>query len=443
MSARAYTTDEWAAAGITDLVVEMSLEDHRALGPAGIHLVARAARGDVGAQHKLGDRYRRGEAGMKKRPWQAAHWYQKAAERGHAPSQFRLGRCLESGVGRRRNLAAAVGWYERAAAQGHAGAQCALGDLHADVEWGEIGRPEALRWWRLAAAQGHVRAQFKLGWAYEQGLGVEQDLLAAARWYRAAWHRGSGPAAAALDRTRQRIAGGLIRLTRKGEGITLSELADMFPDEDAARRWCETMVWPGGELACPRCGSTNVYACTQPPMPYWCRGCKKYFSVRTGTALESSRLPLKTWVWAIHLEITSLNGVSGPQLHRALGVRQATAWSMLQRIRAGVVPLLARGYRARRGAAGYSGVLEKNKHARKRATPVRGPVNKMTVAGMKDPGTGMGNTNGVRSPDARTLRGYAGDHTDAAAKNNVAGHVNGADRPARAEAPHGGRYLSV
>ncbi len=69
----------------------------------------------------------------------------------------------------------------------------------------------------------------------------------------------------------------------------------MFLDEDAARKWFEAIVWPAGELVCLRCGSTRAYACKHKTMPYRCRDCKKYFSVKTGTALESSALPLKTW----------------------------------------------------------------------------------------------------------------------------------------------------
>lgn len=35
------------------------------------------------------------------------------------------------------------------------------------------------------------------------------------------------------------------------KGITLLELAAMFPDEEAARQWFEQMVWPNGERWCP------------------------------------------------------------------------------------------------------------------------------------------------------------------------------------------------
>ncbi len=70
-------------------------------------------------------------------------------------------------------------------------------------------------------------------------------------------------------------------------------------------------------------------------MPYRCRDCKKYFSVKTGTVMAQSPILLRKWVYAIYLELTSLKGTSSLKLHRDLGVRQSTAWFMLQRIREG------------------------------------------------------------------------------------------------------------
>ncbi len=52
---------------------------------------------------------------------------------------------------------------------------------------------------------------------------------------------------------------------------------------------------------------------------------KKYCSVKTGAMLQVSNLPLKTWVWAIYLESTSLKGISSMKLHRDLGVTQTAA----------------------------------------------------------------------------------------------------------------------
>ena len=120
--------------------------------------------------------------------------------------------------------------------------------------------------------------------------------------------------------------------------ITLLQLTDMFPDEESSRKWFESIHWPDGELSCLRCGSENVYRCKHKEMPFHCRDCKKYFSVKTDTVIQASNLPLKTWVWAIYVEITGLKGISSMKLHRDLGITQTTAWYMLQRIREGLVP---------------------------------------------------------------------------------------------------------
>ena len=117
------------------------------------------------------------------------------------------------------------------------------------------------------------------------------------------------------------------------EGISLLEFVDLVPDEDAARRWFEALVWPKGRH-CPRCGGTEtVEASATSGLPYRCPDCRRTFSVRTGTALAESKIPLRKWALAIYLMVTSLKGVSSMKLHRDLGVTQKTAWFMTQRIR--------------------------------------------------------------------------------------------------------------
>ena len=116
------------------------------------------------------------------------------------------------------------------------------------------------------------------------------------------------------------------------EGITLVALMDLFLTEEAATRWFEAHVWPTGRC-CGHCGSTRTQEASHRKMPYWCSDCRSYFSVRTGTALSHSRVPLRKWAIAIYLELTSLKSVSSMKLHRDIGVRQATAWFMLHRIR--------------------------------------------------------------------------------------------------------------
>ncbi len=111
------------------------------------------------------------------------------------------------------------------------------------------------------------------------------------------------------------------------------QLADMFPDENSAQLWFENEIWGTTGRCCPHCGSVRTHEAKHKKSPYRCTDCRGYFSVKTGTAMASSPIPLRKWAFAIYLEITNLKGVSSMKLHRDIGVTQKTAWFMLHRIR--------------------------------------------------------------------------------------------------------------
>ena len=114
------------------------------------------------------------------------------------------------------------------------------------------------------------------------------------------------------------------------------KLLEIFPDEEVAGKWFEDLRWPNGERHCPHCGSGRANTVPKEnPMPYHCGDCRKYFSVRTGTVMRSSKTSLRKWVVAMYLMTTNLEGVSSMKLHRDLGIAQSTAWIMAQKIRQG------------------------------------------------------------------------------------------------------------
>ena len=191
------------------------------------------------------------------------------------------------------------------------------------------------------------------------------------------------------------------------KGISMLELAEKFPNEQAAREWFEGIVWPDGERDCPRCGSFNTHEASHPKMPYRCRDCRKYFSVKTGTVMADSPIPLLKWVYAIYVDITNLKGVSSMKLHRDLGVTQKTAWFMQQRIREAFeafIPSLLTG--AVEVDETYVGGIERNKHQWKKRNLGRGPVGKTAVVGVRERSTGMVTAKVVHSTDAKTLQGF-------------------------------------
>ena len=197
------------------------------------------------------------------------------------------------------------------------------------------------------------------------------------------------------------------------DGLTVVELMDMFPTEEAATTWFESIIWPNGRH-CPKCGSECTRKASHKKMPYWCTDCRSYFSVKTGTAMQSSKVPLRKWAIAIYLCLTSLKSVSSMKLQRDIGVSQPTAWFMLHRIREAW---------ADDGEGPFDGPVEfdetyiggkrKNKsNAERKGATGRGPVDMTAVVGAKDRATNKVNAKVVTSTDAETLQGFVADNAE-------------------------------
>ena len=188
------------------------------------------------------------------------------------------------------------------------------------------------------------------------------------------------------------------------KGISLIELFEMFPDEQAARDWFESTRWPNGR-ACAKCGSLDTKEVkNEKPMPYWCPDCRTYFSVKTGTVMQSSKLPLRKWAISIYQVSTSLKGVSSMKLHHDLGIAQKNAWHMLHRIRKAMEsddPLFGGPVEVDET---FVGGKESNKHESDRNHPGGGTGGKTPVVGIKDRATNKISAEVVESTDAATLQ---------------------------------------
>ena len=202
------------------------------------------------------------------------------------------------------------------------------------------------------------------------------------------------------------------------QGISMIELTEMFPDEASAVRWFEAIRWPE-ERHCGHCGSVETSEVPNAkPMPYWCKSCRSYFSVRTGTTIEKSRLPLRKWAFATYLYVTNFKGVSSMRLHRELKVTQKTAWFMLHRLRE------AWGESGLEQFAGpveadetYMGGKRMNMpKAKRRKMKGRGAVGKTAVVGTKDRATNRVSAKSTSSTDAPTLSGFVAKRTEPGAK---------------------------
>jgi transposase-like protein len=112
--------------------------------------------------------------------------------------------------------------------------------------------------------------------------------------------------------------------------------ADQFHNEIAAFAYVEAKLWPSGPI-CAHCkdGSRigKSKGKTTRPGLYKCYACRKPFTVRMGTVFESSHVPLRCWLQAIHLMCSSKKGISIRQLRRTFGGSMTTAWFLDHRLR--------------------------------------------------------------------------------------------------------------
>ncbi len=110
-------------------------------------------------------------------------------------------------------------------------------------------------------------------------------------------------------------------------------------DEKAAVEFMEKHRW-GDHPACPSCGSLGVYQMLdrktgerQANFRWRCRDCKEQFTVRKGTVLEDSAIPLRHWAYAFWRAATSKKGVSALEIKRQTGLSYKSSLFLLHRIR--------------------------------------------------------------------------------------------------------------
>ena len=155
---------------------------------------------------------------------------------------------------------------------------------------------------------------------------------------------------------------------------------ERFPDENSARDYIVSARWPAG-IHCIHCGHDEVYTIREGNL-YSCKSCHKQFTVRTGTVMEDSHIPIRKWLYAMYLVSVSRKGLSSIQLAKELGITQKSAWYMLGRIRESC-QLDGRISGVVEADETFIGGKEKNKHNSKKLNEGRGTIGKVIVFGVR------------------------------------------------------------
>jgi transposase-like protein len=129
--------------------------------------------------------------------------------------------------------------------------------------------------------------------------------------------------------------------------LSVPQLALRIPTEADAYEFLEQLRWDGKPV-CPHCGTDRPPYFLKPrngasratrtgsesQRRVWkCAGCRKQFSVLTGTVFHGSKVPVRTWLFVVFEMCASKNGVSAREIERKYDLTPKTAWFMLHRIR--------------------------------------------------------------------------------------------------------------
>jgi transposase-like protein len=127
-----------------------------------------------------------------------------------------------------------------------------------------------------------------------------------------------------------------------GHDLTLLSVMKRFATEEAAIEYFEKIRWPDGRF-CPHCGNADaerIWPLTANKGKkirkglYKCAECRDTFTVRVGTVMEDSHVPLSKWLIGFYMMCSSKTQVSALQLKRQLEIGSyGTALFLCHRIR--------------------------------------------------------------------------------------------------------------
>lgn len=114
--------------------------------------------------------------------------------------------------------------------------------------------------------------------------------------------------------------------------MTILNFAEEFPDEKSCRIHMRKAREKEG-VVCKKCNSKKHYW-LKAKWAWQCAECNFRTSLRSGTMMENSNLPVRTWYLAMAFMSFTKKGISATELQRQIEhSRYQTIWSLMHRIR--------------------------------------------------------------------------------------------------------------
>lgn len=119
---------------------------------------------------------------------------------------------------------------------------------------------------------------------------------------------------------------------RKGLNMNLIDFYKVYPNEEA----CEHALRKFREhhtLFCPECGGLHL-SWNPGHKSRTCKDCGNETTLRSGTVMQGSKLPIFDWFVAMHLIAGTKRAISAKEVQRQLGrKRYRPVWEMMHKLR--------------------------------------------------------------------------------------------------------------
>lgn len=115
-------------------------------------------------------------------------------------------------------------------------------------------------------------------------------------------------------------------------GLSMVEFMQQYGTEAKCYRALYRARWPQG-FRCPACHERRRSRFRRGAQIYYqCRACRHQTTLLSGTLFQGTKLPLRTWMLAIHLLTSTKTNMAALELMRHLGVNYKAAWRIKHKI---------------------------------------------------------------------------------------------------------------
>lgn len=116
------------------------------------------------------------------------------------------------------------------------------------------------------------------------------------------------------------------------KGLSLAQFMKDYGTEADCEAALILARWPRG-FVCPKCAHCIAYEFKRSGRRYWqCKGCNYQCTLRAGTIMEHSQLPLTKWYLAIYLMTQSKTNIAALAMMRQLGITWKAAWLLKHKL---------------------------------------------------------------------------------------------------------------